>query len=77
MNRKLIRKYEELKKLNLQKEKLDNKIDNVELEIKELEKTEIYKDFLSMDISLQEYKEIVEKNINQYQGKEDVEFNEE
>lgn len=77
MNRKLIRKYEKLKKLNLQKEKLDNKIDNVELEIKELEKTEIYKDFLSMDISLQEYKEIVEKKINQYQGKEDIEFNEE
>lgn len=77
MNRKLIRKYEELKKLNIQKEKLDNKIDNVELEIKELEKTEIYKDFLSMDISLQEYKEIVEKKINQYQGKEDIEFNEE
>jgi len=77
MNRKLIRKYEELKKLNLQKDKLNNKIDNVELEIKELEKTEIYKDFLSMDISLQEYKEIVEKKINQYQGKEDVEFNEE
>lgn len=77
MNRKLIRKYEELKKLNIQKEKLDNKIDSVELEIKELEKTEIYKDFLSMDISLQEYKEIVEKKINQYQGKEDIEFNEE
>ncbi|WP_409228789.1 hypothetical protein [Gudongella sp. SC589] len=77
MNRKLIRKYEELKKLNLQKDKLNNKIDNVELEIKELEKTEIYKDFLSMDISLQEYKEIVEKKINQYQGKEDIEFNEE
>ncbi len=77
MNRKLVRKYEELKKLNIQKDKLDNKIDSVELEIKELEKTEIYKDFLSMDISLQEYKEIVEKNINQYQGKEDVEFNEE
>ncbi len=77
MNRKLVRKYEELKKLNIQKEKLDNKIDSVELEIKELEKTEIYKDFLSMDISLQEYKEIVEKKINQYQGKEDIEFNEE
>lgn len=77
MNRKLVRKYEELKKLNIQKDKLDNKIDSVELEIKELEKTEIYKDFLSMDISLQEYKEIVEKNINQYQGKEDVESNEE
>ena len=77
MNRKLVRKYEELKKLNIQKDKLDNKIDSVELEIKELEKTEIYKDFLSMDISLQEYKEIVEKNINQYQSKEDVEFNEE
>lgn len=77
MNRKLVRKYEELKKLNTQKEKLDNKIDSVELEIKELEKTEIYKDFLSMDISLQEYKEIVEKKVNRYQGKEDIEFNEE
>ncbi|NMA48856.1 MAG: hypothetical protein GX947_03680 [Tissierellia bacterium] len=77
MNRKLVRKYEELKKLNTQKEKLDNKIDSVELEIKELEKTEIYKDFLSMDISLQEYKEIVEKKVGRYQGKEDIEFDEE
>ena len=77
MNRKLVRKYEELKKLNAQKEKLDNKIDSVELEIKELEKTEIYKDFLSMDISLQEYKEIVEKKVSRYQGKEDIELDEE
>lgn len=36
----------------------------------ELEKVELYKNFEVMNISLEEYKSIVEKKILTYQGKE-------
>ena len=54
MNKRLVRKYNERKKLEEQREKLDAKLKKVAEEIEELEKTEIYKNFISMDISLEE-----------------------
>ncbi|MDO5714799.1 MAG: hypothetical protein Q4Q07_10240 [Tissierellia bacterium] len=72
MNKRLVRKYNERKKLEEQREKLDAKLKKVAEEIEELEKTEIYKNFISMDISLEEYKKIMEQKITRYQGIEEL-----
>ncbi|HHX70824.1 MAG TPA: hypothetical protein GX708_22580 [Gallicola sp.] len=70
MDRKLIRKYGEREKLQSQIKKLQDKLEKINREVVELEKVELYKNFEVMNISLEEYKSIVEKKILTYQGKE-------
>ncbi|NLY19908.1 MAG: hypothetical protein GXZ08_01285 [Tissierellia bacterium] len=72
MDRRLIKKYGERDKLLSQINSLQEKLNKVNRDVIELEKVELYKNFEVMDISLEEYKKIVEGKVSIYQGRENI-----
>ena len=59
MNKKLLKKYSESEKIEMQIQELQEKLQGVNEEAVELEKTELHKIFISSKITFEEYTQIV------------------
>lgn len=59
MNKKLLKKYSESEKIEMQIQALQEKLQGVNEEAVELEKTELHKMFISAKITFEEYTQII------------------